>query len=282
MRTLQKPYERFEHCFATGAAALIATEWSVGDATRTDGRKSADSSSTIPSGRLVLGQIVVPSAKSVANAEDAPAALALDRWFFSFLADESAGLTFESLPFTGLGCELGSPDRLKTSDQVQAWLTKMARTFGTSHGFYRTRIAGEWAKRIEEDGIDIKLLATQVQLNKEEGGIDAFVKFKNEEEFLRKFLELVLDGEHIEETRSSIETSVNSLAGYDEKLAALDTMKTISDLHRGIGYNDETGEAAAEGFLQKARKPVISARPSAPSSIPLGTRRRRKRPVETP
>ncbi|NKB59563.1 MAG: hypothetical protein GKS00_24855 [Alphaproteobacteria bacterium] len=186
LRTLSKRHERFEDCF-NARPALIAVEW-----LREGGS------------RLVTGQIVVPHTREQG--------VNLDRFFFSFRPDTIFG--FDDLPSRRIG--QNEKSRLGTRDEVVRWLQQCAHLRGASHGFFRTDNQRDWQARLEAEKIDVELLAQQVDLNKDEGGIDAFLRFDNEAHFVRRFLDVVMDDRRAKDVRADLSEGLHKLAGLDK------------------------------------------------------------------
>lgn len=108
-----------------------------------------------------------------------------EREFFLFYPQ--APLCFDTLPFKGAP-EMPEPQWLDRWEQVRAWLRRMRETIP---GFEFTGSQIEWKRLLEAAGLDPWLVDSQIEMNREEGGIDQFVKFETEEHFLYRFFEMV-------------------------------------------------------------------------------------------
>lgn len=85
------------------------------------------------------------------------------------------------------GPNLGSNEPAMHWDAIQAWLTVRKK----EQGFFQNSVQLNWFDRLRADGIvDSAMIRTQMKFSETEGGVDSFVAFKTQEEFLRKFIEL--------------------------------------------------------------------------------------------
>lgn len=158
--------QRFEDYFdRDGLPGFIVVEWHLpGDMFNT---KS-----------LVTGQIVV-----MKKAGDT---FEPDRIFFWFHGSDE--LSLESIP----GPKLKGGQELRSRDQVMRWLHEM-RIKHPGHFEYTTSQT-DWRQALESEGLDVEMLRHQVDFNRKEGSMDeAFLDFKTEYDFTRRFLSLAMD-----------------------------------------------------------------------------------------
>ena len=115
----------------------------------------------------------------------------LERRFFTFRS--VPGLSFDDIPAPGLeGFE--EHGRLRGHQDVQRWLHAMRS--GHPGNFQDFVKQSDWKRKLAEEKIDTELLAAQVEFNRSEGGIEDFLEFRSEAQFVRKFLAMTVpDGE---------------------------------------------------------------------------------------
>ncbi|WP_432260844.1 hypothetical protein [Cupriavidus sp. TMH.W2] len=181
LQTLSNPGQRFEDYFdKDGLPGIIALEWRMpGDL--------ASSTRTV-----ITGQIVVVRRSSEP--------VELDRWFF--LIQGSGPVTLEDIPGPNLRC--GPEQILASRDDVVTWLHKMRADWG-EQVFYFTQNQADWAKALVAVGLDVELLKHQVDFNRKEGAMDeAFLSFKDEREFVRRFLMLTMDASRADQVREAV------------------------------------------------------------------------------
>jgi hypothetical protein len=172
LQTRSTPGQHFEDYFDKGGLpGIIALEWQLpGDLVQ-------------PTRTVVTGQLVVLQRGSEP--------IQSERWFF--LIQEKDKLSIEDIP--GPNLRGGQAGALKSRDDVQTWLHQRRAALG-EQVFYFTQNQGEWARSLEAVGIDVELLSRQVEFNQKEGGMDdAFLSFRDEREFVRRFLTLTMDAE---------------------------------------------------------------------------------------
>lgn len=115
----------------------------------------------------------------------------LRRLFFAGRASRtSPQLDIESLPlFTERG--EGRRGRRTLLSFRQEWST-LRDTYPHLELAY-TEHQGEWARRLDEAGIDPELFGYQIRMNLREGGVDELFRFAEHEQFVDFLLELALD-----------------------------------------------------------------------------------------
>ena len=69
---------------------------------------------------------------------------------------------------------------------MQRWLHAMRA--GHPGNFQDFSKQSDWKRKLAGEKIDTELLAAQVEFNRSEGGIEDFLDFRSEAQFLRKFL----------------------------------------------------------------------------------------------
>ena len=70
----------------------------------------------------------------------------------------------------------------------------------------------EWKRKLAEEKIDTELLAAQVEFNRSEGGIEDFLNFRSEAQFMRKFLAMTVPEAEAAPVRAVLEEHVGRLA----------------------------------------------------------------------
>ncbi len=172
LKTLIRANQRFGDYFGE-VPAFILVEWDL----------SGGQSGLLEAERLVTGQVVVPHGEGRQRE--------LERRFFTFRS--APGLSFDAIPAPGLeGFE--EHGRLRGHQDVQRWLHEMRS--GHPGNFQDFSKQSDWKRKLAEEKIDTELLAAQVEFNRSEGGIEDFLDFRSEAQFLRKFLAMTVpDGE---------------------------------------------------------------------------------------
>ncbi|WP_144141173.1 hypothetical protein [Paraburkholderia sp. BCC1884] len=215
LQHLRNSAQRFEQYFdRDGQPGLVAVEWMMpGD--------------LASSRKLVTGLIVVMK-KSGELFEP-------DRFFFAF--ESVPGLSYDELPAGQLG---GGPNgMLNSREDALRWLQQME----TQHAgnFQRFSNQNEWRACLEGRGIDIEMLRRQVEFNRTEGGMgDAFLDFKTEYDFIRKFMTLTLNPETAEQTHATISTLCKRMGGRSRLVDAKQQLERFSQ------FFDPFALAAAE------------------------------------
>jgi len=203
LQHLRNSAQRFEQYFdKDGQPGLVAVEWMMpGD--------------LASSRKLVTGLIVVMK-KSGELFEP-------DRFFFAF--ESVPGLSYDELPAAQLGG--GANGTLSSRDDALRWFQQME----TRHAgnFQRFSNQNEWRACLEGRGIDIEMLRRQVEFNRTEGGMgDAFLDFKTEYDFIRKFMTLTLNPETAEQTHATISTLCRRMGGRSQLVNAKQQLERFS------------------------------------------------------
>jgi hypothetical protein len=177
LKHLQSKNQRFADYFdPNGAPGYIVVEWLMPP-------RSAGASPY----HLVVGQAV--SVKHTTVPPD------VERLFFSFRTRDD--LRLEDLPIPNLG----SP-AVTGMQEFSRWVYEQQRK---NPDFFPSRNQEEWKRHLKSDRlIDLEMLQMQVNFSAQEGGFDAFVNFKSESEFLRKFFALTLDQPKADEARKLV------------------------------------------------------------------------------
>ena len=168
LKTQIRPNQKFGDYFGS-LPAFILVEWDL----------SGAQASFLEPERLVTGQVVVPRGEGVRRD--------LDRHFFTFRS--APGLRFDDIPAPGLG-GFDEHGRLNGHQDVQQWLHAMRSDHpGNFQDFVRQL---DWKRKLAEEKIDTELLSAQVDFNRSEGGIEDFLNFRSEPQFVRKFLAMTV------------------------------------------------------------------------------------------
>ncbi|ADU34877.1 hypothetical protein [Variovorax paradoxus] len=177
LKHLQEANNRFSQYFdQTGIPGFIAVEWVL--PSRTAKGKPI---------RLVVGQAV--SVRATVEPAD------VDRIFFSF--QEQADLRLENLPAPRLG-----PTPAASLAEVSRWLQEQK---AANPDVFFVKNQAEWKRHLQVDRlIDLEMLQMQVGFSAQEGGFDAFIRMKNESEFIHRFFSLTLDTTRADEARKLV------------------------------------------------------------------------------
>ncbi len=198
LKTLIRQNQKFGDYFAD-VPAFILVEWDL------SGRQA----SLLEAERLVTGQVVVPRGEGRQRE--------LERRFFTFRSVPD--LSFDDIPAPGLrGFE--EHGRLRGHLDVQRWLHAMRSDhLGNFQDFVKQ---SDWKRKLAEEKIDTELLKAQVDFNRSEGGIEDFLNFRSEAQFLRKFLAMTVPDGEAESVRGV-------LAGHVAKLSDLPRLQRQRD-----------------------------------------------------
>ncbi len=172
LKTLIRPNQKFADYFGE-VPAFILVEWDL----------SGGQAGLLEAERLVTGQVVVPRGEGRQRE--------LERRFFTFRS--VPGLSFDDIPAPGLE-GFDEHGRLRGHQDVQRWLHEMRS--GHPGNFQDFLKQSDWKRKLAEEKIDTELLSAQVEFNRSEGGIEDFLDFRSEAQFVRKFLAMTVpDGE---------------------------------------------------------------------------------------
>ena len=203
LKTLIRQNQRFADYFGE-VPAFIIVEWDL----------SAGQTSLLGPERLVTGQVVVPRGEG--QRRD------VERRFFSFRSTPE--LALEDIPARGLrGFKTHGP--LNGHQDVQRWLHSMRVNHPGNFQVFGNQ--SEWKRKLAEEKIDAELIAAQVEFNRNEGGIEDFLNFRTEDQFVRKFLALTLPEAEAESVRSL-------LAEHVARLTELPILERRRDAMRGL------------------------------------------------
>ena len=205
LKTLIRPNQRFGDYFGS-VPAFVLVEWDL----------SGGQESFLEPLRLVTGQVVVPRSEGRERE--------LDRHFFTFRT--APGLAFERVPAPGLEGfdEFG---RLNGHRDVQRWFHEMRSSYpGNFQHFVRHK---EWKRKLAEEKIDTELLAAQVDFNRTEGGIEDFLNFRNESQFVRKFLSMTVPDSEAGAVRAVLAEHVRRLSDLPQLERRRDAMRQLEE-----------------------------------------------------
>jgi|GEM_PF-6839936 len=180
---LQKPHHHFKDYFTEKPGLILIELEQATDQLQTNGKLAAQT--------LVVGQYVTidPS-----TGED-------DRQFFAF--EPTSDLNFEAVP------SLGKKD-VTNKDEVKQWLKVTCEQIDS---FFRPQnnSQAEWMKWLDSKGIDTWIIKKQVDFCRTEGGIDAYMNFQKEEDFLKEFFHMVMPPDAAESNRTILSEALKKL-----------------------------------------------------------------------
>ena len=219
LKTLIRPNQKFSDYFG-GVPAFILVEWDL----------SGGQKSFLDAQRLVTGQLVVPRGEGRQRE--------LDRYFFAFRS--APGLALDDIPAPGLrGCE--AHRRLHGHQDVQRWLYTMRSSHpGNFQSFVKQ---SDWKRKLAEEKIDTELLAVQVEFNRSEGGIEEFLNFRSEAQFMRKFLAMTVPETEAGPVRAVLAEHVGRLVDLPRLERRRDAMRKLRE--RFAPFVEIAGEAQA-------------------------------------
>ena len=219
LKTLIRPNQKFGDYFGD-VPAFILVEWDL----------SGGQTSFLDAQRLVTGQLVVPRGEGRQRE--------LDRHFFAFRS--APGLTLDDIPAPGLpGFE--AIGRLNGHQDVQRWLYTMR----SSHpgNFQNFDKQSDWKRKLAEEKIDTELLAAQVEFNRSEGGIEDFLDFRSESQFVQKFLAMTVPEAEAGPVRAVLAEHVGRLADLPRLERRREVMFQLKE--RFAPFVEIAGEAQA-------------------------------------
>ena len=219
LKTLIRPNQRFGDYFGD-VPAFILVEWDL----------SGGQTSLLDAQRLVTGQLVVP--RGDGRQRD------LDRHFFAFRS--APGLALDDIPAPGLP-GVKEHGRLNGHQDVQRWLHTMRSSHpGNFQSFVKQ---SDWKRKLAEEKIDTELLAAQVEFNRSEGGIEDFLNFRSESQFVRKFLAMTVPEAEAGPVRAVLAEHVGRLADLPRLERRRDAMRKLQE--RFAPFVEVAGEAQA-------------------------------------
>lgn len=205
LKTLVHPNQKFSDYFGE-VPAFIIVEWNL----------SSKQSSFLGESHLITGQLVAPIGGG--NQRE------YIRRFFTFRS--APGLELEDIPAPGLR-GFDEHGRLNGNQDVVNWLNNMKSTHPGNFQYFDKQ--SDWKKKLSEEQIDTDMLASQVNFNRSEGGIEEFLNFPNESKFLRKFLEVTIPEEEAEAVRGVIAGHVNKLSGLPQLEQSRTALRALMD-----------------------------------------------------
>ena len=205
LKTLIRPNQRFGDYFGN-VPAFILVEWDLSNGQET----------FLDPSRLVTGQVVVPRGEGRERE--------LDRHFFAFRT--APGLALESIPAPGLeGFERSG--RLNGHRDVTRWLHEMRSGYpGNFQDFTKHK---DWKTRLAQEKIDTVLLANQVDFNRSEGGIEDFLNFRNESQFVRMFLSMTVPDSEAVAVRGVLADHVRRLSDLPQLELRRDALRELAE-----------------------------------------------------
>ena len=227
LKTLIRPNQKFGDYFGD-VPAFILVEWDL----------SGGQTSFLDAQRLVTGQLVVPRGEGGQRE--------LGRHFFAFRS--APGLALDDIPAPGLpGFE--AHGRLNGHQDVQRWL----HTMRSNHpgNFQNFDKQSDWKRKLAEEKIDTELLAAQVEFNRSEGGIEDFLNFRSESEFVRKFLAMTVPEAEARPVRTVLAEHVGRLADLPRLEGRRDAIRQLKERFAPFVEIACEAKAAQEDFSQR-------------------------------
>ena len=230
LKTLIRQNQRFADYFGE-VPAFIIVEWDL----------SAGQTSLLEPERLVTGQVVIPRGEG--QRRD------VERRFFSFRS--APGLALEDIPARGLrGVKTHGP--LNGHQDVQRWLHSMHVNHPGNFQVFANQ--SEWKRKLAEEKIDAELIAAQVEFNRNEGGIEDFLNFRTEDQFVRKFLALTVPEAEAESVRSLLAEHVGRLTELPILERRRDAMRTLKDRFTPFLETAREAHAAEESLTHQVNE----------------------------
>lgn len=231
LKHLQDQVNRFTQYFSNdGRPGFIVVEWLMPP-------RTAKGSPY----KLVVGQVV--SLRTSVEPADA------DRLFFSFV--ERSDLTLEDIPGPGLK----GPEAL-TFQEVERWVQRMKDASPDFYGIKDNQ--GAWKSHLRnERQLDLDMLQMQLGFSAQEGGFDAFIKFKNESEFLRKFMALTQDASKADAARDLV---VRLIEKHSRKPEYTSRLKALTGLRVPLLAFAEAADRYLASVMDRAQVALRGAR----------------------
>ena len=236
LKTLIRPNQKFGDYFGE-MPAFILVEWDL----------SSGQTSLLQTERLITGQVVVPRGEGRQRE--------LERRFFTFRS--APGLSFDDIPAPGLdGFE--QHGRLRGHQDVQRWLHEMRS--GHPGNFQDFVKQSDWKRKLAEEKIDTELLAAQVEFNRSEGGIEDFLDFRSEAQFLRKFLAMTVPHGEAGAVRGLLGEHVAKLSDLPRLQRRRDAMRRLQEKFAPfVDIAAEARQAQEEVSRRSARASSLKA-----------------------
>lgn len=197
---LQKPGHHFRDYFSTRPGFIVIEMQRPGSGLFQDD----------PQNRFIAGQMVCLRERDHE----------LERIFFSF--SPSAALTFDTLPIRGLD----NSDEIKDLNSAQRWIHTARDSIP---GFRSFKQHQDWEKHLEEEGADPWLADRQVDFCSVEGGIDSFLDFRTEIQFLRRFYAMALPTDAAESARETLGTALSKQRARPETQDRIQALEQLAD-----------------------------------------------------
>ena len=229
LKTLIRSNQKFGDYFGD-VPAFILVEWDL----------SGAQASLLDPERLITGQVIVPRGEGRQRE--------LERRFFTFRSGQ--GLALDNIPAPGLR-GFDERGRLNGHQDVQRWLHEMRSSHpGNFQDFARQ---SDWKRKLAEEKIDTELLAAQVEFNRSEGGIEDFLNFRSESQFLRKFLAMTVPEAEADSVRTVLAEHVAKLADLPRLERRRDAMRRLKE--KFAPFVDIAGkmQAAQERVSRRSR-----------------------------
>jgi hypothetical protein len=184
------------------------------------------------------------------------------RCFFSVRCKK--GITLNALVNGEKPCEGLAINKLNTLADAKQWLTTMQQKFGGRRDDYfavcdfeRHENQDSWRKHLcNEFGIDPALVDVQVQINTKEAGIkDANnFQYKDEREFLQKFMLFCLNEQESDETIKSLRSGIDQIRDISKFEDALSAIKKIQTKFQPFKEASEKFDQVAKDLIQTQSK----------------------------
>ena len=235
LKTLIRPNQRFGDYFGN-VPAFIVVEWDL----------SGGQETFLAPLRLVTGQVVMPRGEGRERE--------LDRRFFAFRT--APGLALESIPAPGLE-GFDRSGRLNGHRDVARWLHEMRSGYpGNFQDFAKHK---DWKVRLAQEKIDTVLLANQVDFNRSEGGIEDFLNFRNESEFVRKFLSMTVPDSEAVAVHGVLADHVRRLSDLPQLERRRDALRELAERFAPF-VETADAERSARGEVARVNRHAASLR----------------------
>ena len=190
--------------------------------------------------RLVTGQLVVPRGEGRQRV--------LDRHFFAFRS--APGLALDDIPAPGLR-GFREHGRLNGHQDVQRWLYTVRSNHPGNFQSFVTQ--SDWKRKLAEEKIDTELLAAQVEFNRSEGGIEDFLDFRSESQFIRKFLAMTVPEGEAGPVRAVLAEHVGRLGDLPRLERRRDAMRQLKERFALFVEISGKARAAQEEVSRRSR-----------------------------
>lgn len=204
LQTLSNPGQHFTDYFdKDGLPGIIVVEWDM-----------PSNDLLTPRKRFVTGQFVCLRKSGDGSTPD--------RHFFLFEATDQ--LSLEAIPGPNLpGASTGV---LRTREDCVRWLHETAQS--NRGNFQHFTNQTDWKAALNSFGFDVELLQKQVDFNRKEGAMDeAFLDFKSELDFVRRFLLLTLNQDKANDTQQLVASLCRKMTSRKQLQDALGQMERL-------------------------------------------------------